>query len=69
MNFVELSNNELEYTDGGVAVSAVLVIISGVCYVGAGISALCGNKKLAAGLTIVGGCCDIAAGVCMLCTP
>ncbi|MCR5619246.1 MAG: hypothetical protein K6F65_04035 [Lachnospiraceae bacterium] len=66
MDFVELNKNELELTDGGVAASAVLVIISGVCYIGAGISALCGNKKLAAGFTVVGGCCDVAAGVCML---
>lgn len=64
--YIELNENQLEEVDGGVAVSAVCAIASGVCYVGAGVAALTGHDKVAAGLTIAGGVCDIAAGVAMI---
>lgn len=66
MYFFELNEYDLEEVEGGLAVSAICAIASGVCYVGAGIAGLTGHNKVAAGLTIVGGCCDMAAGVAML---
>jgi len=66
MNFMELREDELTVVDGGVAVSAVCAIASGVCYIGAGVAAWTGHSKVAAGLTVAGGVCDIAAGVAMI---
>lgn len=66
MQLLELDKSQLEELNGGIAIAAVCVIASGVCYAGAGIAAWTGHDKVAAGFTIVGGCCDIAAGVTML---
>lgn len=66
MTFLELNDEELSKLEGGIVASAVCTIVSGVCYVGAGIAAWTGHNKAAAGLTIAGGACDVAAGVTML---
>lgn len=66
MVFEVLTDEQMLEVDGGIAVSGVLAIASGVCYVVSGVSALCGNKKVAAWFCVAGGVCDVAAGVCML---
>ncbi len=66
MNFVELNENQLFDVDGGIAVSTILGIAGGACYVVSGIATLCGNSKVAGWASIAGGTCEVAAGVCLL---
>lgn len=66
MKFKDLGYDEIYEVDGGIVVSAICAIASGICYMGAGVASWTGHNKVSAGLTIAGGTCDVAAGIAML---